>query len=42
MDKALWTIGYKKAAFPAFIATLRQAGVRRVIDVRNLPLAMSA
>ncbi len=39
MDRLLWTIGYEKTAFPAFLATLRRAGVRRIIDVRDLPLS---
>ncbi len=39
MDPALWTIGYEKASFAAFIATLAGAGVQRVIDVRDLPLS---
>ncbi len=36
---ALWTIGYEKAAFDDFTATLQRAGVRTVIDVRDLPLS---
>ena len=39
MADALWTIGYEKAAFDRFIATLRGAGVRTVLDVRDLPLS---
>jgi uncharacterized protein (DUF488 family) len=39
---ALHTIGYEKASFPAFIDTLRTAGVQHVIDVRDLPLSRRA
>ena len=42
MDATLWTIGYEKAAFGDFIATLRAAGVATVIDVRDLPLSRRA
>jgi uncharacterized protein (DUF488 family) len=35
----IWTIGYEKAAFAPFVATLAEAGVRQVIDVRDLPLS---
>jgi len=35
----LFSIGYEKAAWADFIATLRAAGVARVIDVRDLPLS---
>jgi uncharacterized protein (DUF488 family) len=35
----LWSIGYEKAAWPDFVATLRAAGVARVLDVRDLPLS---
>lgn len=35
----LWTIGYEKAVFADFVATLQQAGVQRVLDVRDLPLS---
>ncbi len=35
----IYTIGYEGATMPAFIATLQAAGVRRVIDVRALPLS---
>lgn len=40
--KDLWTIGYEKAGFAAFLATLQGAGVERVIDVRDLPLSRRA
>jgi uncharacterized protein (DUF488 family) len=33
----LYTIGYEKAALAELVATLRRAGVRRVIDVRDRP-----
>ncbi len=36
------TIGYEAAGFEAFLATLREAGVERVIDVRDLPLSRRA
>lgn len=39
MSSALWSIGYEKAAWPDFLATLREAGIERVIDVRDLPLS---
>ena len=35
----LFTIGYEGATMPEFLETLEQAGVRRVIDVRALPLS---
>jgi len=35
----LYTIGYEKAALAPFIATLRDAGVATVLDVRDLPLS---
>ena len=35
----IFTIGYEGATVPDFVAALRQAGVRRVIDVRALPLS---
>jgi uncharacterized protein (DUF488 family) len=35
----LFTIGYEAAIQPEFIATLRAAGVERVIDVRAVPLS---
>jgi uncharacterized protein (DUF488 family) len=38
----LLTIGYEKAGFAAFIATLRGAGVATLIDVRDLPLSRRA
>lgn len=38
----LWTIGYEAAGFAAVVATLRQAGVAMVIDVRDLPLSRRA
>ncbi|GAB0116532.1 DUF488 domain-containing protein [Acidisoma sp. 7E03] len=41
-SRVLFTIGYEKAGFGAFVETLRQAGVRRVIDIRDLPLSRRA
>jgi len=35
----IFTIGYEGATVPEFIAALSEAGVRRVIDVRALPLS---
>lgn len=35
----IFTIGYEKTTVAEFIAALHQAGVRRVIDVRALPLS---
>ena len=35
----LFTIGYEGATQPEFIATLKAAGVERVIDVRAVPLS---
>jgi uncharacterized protein (DUF488 family) len=38
----LYTIGYEKAGFANFIATLKRTGVATVIDVRDLPLSRRA
>lgn len=35
----LLTIGYEGASLTGFLATLKAAGVRRLIDVRELPLS---
>jgi uncharacterized protein (DUF488 family) len=35
----IFTIGYEGVTVPEFIATLRNSGVERVIDVRALPLS---
>lgn len=35
----IFTIGYEGTTVPEFIAALTRAGVRRVIDVRALPLS---
>jgi uncharacterized protein (DUF488 family) len=35
----IFTIGYERTTVPEFIASLRSAGVERVIDVRALPLS---
>jgi uncharacterized protein (DUF488 family) len=35
----IFTIGYEGTTVPDFIAALHKAGVRRVIDVRALPLS---
>lgn len=39
IDMTIYTIGYEGVTMAAFIDTLRGAGVRRVIDVRALPLS---
>lgn len=38
----LHTIGYEGTGFKAFITTLHRAGVKLVIDVRDLPLSRRA
>src|SRR4051795_576451 len=35
----IFTIGYEGTTVPEFLATLKDAGVERVIDVRALPLS---
>jgi uncharacterized protein (DUF488 family) len=35
----IFTIGYEGTTVPEFLAALQKAGVRRVIDVRALPLS---
>jgi uncharacterized protein (DUF488 family) len=35
----IFTIGYERTTVPEFLAALKQAGVKRVIDVRALPLS---
>ena len=35
----IFTIGYEATTVPEFVAALAQAGVKRVIDVRALPLS---
>ncbi|MDR6850865.1 uncharacterized protein (DUF488 family) [Sphingomonas sp. BE123] len=35
----VFTIGYEGATIASFLAALEQAGVRQVIDVRQLPLS---
>jgi uncharacterized protein (DUF488 family) len=35
----IFTIGYEGATVPEFISALQRAGVKRVIDVRALPLS---
>jgi len=35
----IFTIGYEGTTVPEFVAALQKAGVRRVIDVRALPLS---
>jgi uncharacterized protein (DUF488 family) len=36
------TIGYEKASFGDFLATLREAGIAAIIDVRDLPMSRRA
>ncbi|WP_431855865.1 DUF488 family protein [Azospirillum sp.] len=38
----IWTIGYEKASQDSVIAALRAAGVRTLLDVRELPLSRRA
>jgi uncharacterized protein (DUF488 family) len=38
----LFTVGYEKAGFGAFIETLKTAGIATLIDVRALPLSRRA
>lgn len=38
----IFTIGYEGTTVPEFIAALQRAGVRRLIDVRALPLSRRA
>jgi Protein of unknown function, DUF488 len=39
MQNALFTLGYEGLSIDAFIATLRSAQVKTVVDVRELPLS---
>ncbi len=39
MENKLYTLGYESAAIEDFIATLKTAGIQRVIDVREYPLS---
>jgi uncharacterized protein (DUF488 family) len=41
-DAVVWTIGYQAAGFGSFVGALRQAGIKMVIDVRDLPLSRRA
>jgi uncharacterized protein (DUF488 family) len=40
--RRVWTVGYEATGFGAFLAALREAGIRVVIDVRDLPLSRRA
>lgn len=42
MGARLLSIGYEKAGFADFIATLQMAGCATVIDIRDLPLSRRA
>lgn len=37
--KALYTIGYERAALDDFLITLRQAGVTLLLDIREIPIS---
>lgn len=37
--RTIWTIGYEQTTMGAFLATLQEAGVEVVADVRALPLS---
>ena len=39
MPQTLYTIGYEKARLADFIATLKDAGVENLIDVRDRPIS---
>lgn len=39
MTNKLYTLGYESAAIEDFIATLKSAGIERIIDVREYPLS---
>jgi uncharacterized protein (DUF488 family) len=41
-ETVIYSIGYEKAAPRDFLATLQEAGVRTLIDVRDLPLSRRA
>jgi uncharacterized protein (DUF488 family) len=41
-ETVIYSIGYEKAALQDFLATLSEAGVRTLIDVRDLPLSRRA
>ena len=35
--KKLWTIGYEKVGVPDFVAALKAAKIKTLIDVRDVP-----
>jgi uncharacterized protein (DUF488 family) len=39
MQRSLFTIGYEGAELEAFLATLTQAGVEHLVDVRDVPIS---
>ena len=39
MARTVWTIGYEGHSPESLVATLRDAGVRLLVDVRDLPLS---
>src|ERR1700761_5078071 len=39
MGSHIYTIGYENASIEDFVATLTAAGIRRIIDVRDIPLS---
>ncbi|EWY42025.1 hypothetical protein N825_18995 [Skermanella stibiiresistens SB22] len=38
----IWTIGYERASSDALLSSLKQAGVKVLMDVRDLPLSRRA
>lgn len=40
--KAIWTIGYERVGVPDFIAALKAAKVKTLVDVREVPLSRRA
>lgn len=39
MSRTLYTIGYEGAEISQFLSTLRECGVERVIDIRDVPVS---
>jgi len=39
MSRILYTIGYEGAEISQFLRTLRDCGVQRVIDIRDVPVS---
>ena len=38
----IWTIGYERVGVPDFIASLKAANVKTLVDVREVPLSRRA